>query len=552
MARCTFSFIFLLLHFFLLQLTVTTAAARQNPGTVQRAQHQTIEELLLQIYDEREREPLWVNLKGPTARAEVLLQTLKAADLEGLNPADYRVTALTALWQDHSMKGLARLEVLLSQALVRYVIDQHRGISGAAPSDPENNREKELTALLREGLTAEDITAFLKQQSPQHKAYIGLKKALATYRNLNDQGGWEPIAPGPPLKPGHQDPRLADIARRLILTGDLRSETPISTLTYGPALVMAVKHFQMRHNLAITGVVDDATLTAMNLPAPEIIRRILVNMERWRWLPRKMDGRRILVNITGFKLTVTEDETVQMTMPVIVGELENATPVLSDRVRYIVLNPFWTIPPDIAERETLPCQLADPNYLRTNNIRVFESWQAEAEELEPEFIDWKRLGAGIRYFRLRQDPGPNNTLGQVKFMFPNKKNIYLHDTPAHDLFTRSTRTFSHGCIRLSKPVSLAAYLLQDNRRPLDESALQQIIASGERRVVHLDTPVPVHLTYQTVEADPASGQLSFHKDIYDQDLGLAEALHSTRQNRRVTLPSSPINVQQRLKRPQKT
>ncbi|MCI5159109.1 MAG: hypothetical protein D3906_11880 [Candidatus Electrothrix sp. AUS1_2] len=266
----------------------------------------------------------------------------------------------------------------------------------------------------------------------------------------------------------------------------------------------------------------------MNVPVQEHIDKLILNMERWRWLPHKLEGRRILVNVAGFRLVGMYDCNVEITMPVIVGKVKNKTPIFSDVMTYIEVNPYWNIPPNIARNEIVPKVRENPFYLQEQRIRIFADWREGAPEIPPESIDWENIGRGISQFRLRQDPGRGNALGTIKFMFPNTKNIYLHDTPTHGLFRRSRRAFSHGCIRVSRPLELAGYILNHDYQMISRKQLEAQVAGKKRKIFVLNQPLPVHLIYRTAWVDRHTGTAYFYDDIYGRDARLAAALFPRR------------------------
>jgi murein L,D-transpeptidase YcbB/YkuD len=274
--------------------------------------------------------------------------------------------------------------------------------------------------------------------------------------------------------------------------------------------------------LDIDGVVGPATLSALNVPTAARVSQIEVNMERWRWLPEDLGRRYVFVNIANFELDVVEDKREVITMRAIVGRDYRRTPVFSDRMTYLVLSPFWNVPPSLAAQDILPQVRKDPNYLAQKGMRVFEGWGSDTKEIDPLSVDWSSItGKNLRY-RFRQDPGPSNSLGRVKFMFPNKFNVYLHDTPSRDLFQKTARAFSSGCIRIENPIELSEYLLQGDPR-WDQSAILAAIDRRIEQTVNLPEPIPVHLLYWTAWVD-AAGIANFREDIYGRDKLVAEAL----------------------------
>jgi murein L,D-transpeptidase YcbB/YkuD len=283
-----------------------------------------------------------------------------------------------------------------------------------------------------------------------------------------------------------------------------------------------VRHFQRRHGLDVDGVVGPATLSALNASADERVRRIEVNMERWRWLPQDLGRRYVIVNIANFELDVVEAEQEVMTMRVIVGRDYRRTPVFSGKMTYIVLSPYWHVPPSLAVKDILPQVRSDPGYLSRKGFKVFQGWGADTKEIDPGSVDWSKVTGTNFNYRFRQDPGPVNALGRVKFMLPNKFDVYLHDTPSPDLFEKSARAFSSGCIRIEKPIELVEYVLRGDPKWNRDA----VLAAIDRRVeqtVQLREPIPVHLLYWTAWVD-AAGTVHFRDDIYSRDKLLAEAL----------------------------
>lgn len=530
---------------------------RRPPAASAAAASKNLERLhftLINLYLENGIVPHWVAEDGPKQKAYALLSVLQKADEEGLNPAWYRTGEIEQLLSGRETDSLARLDILLTQALCAYVRDMREGRAAACLSEPvlfpaAYSQDEDTSRLIREGLAVPDLTHFLELQAPQHTAYQALKKLLAAYRRLEAAGGWPQIPEGKKIEPGMADDRLDLLAQRLLVTGDLSAlplpvfrEPPLSEEPYLPAaapqskprlriydeaLVKGVRHFQSCCNLEPDGVAGQATLAALNIPAQEQVRRIIANLERWRWLPHELNGRRIIVNIADFTLTGLNDEQAEITMPVIVGEVDNKTPVFSHAMSYIEINPYWNVPPSIARKEIVEKMQKDPNYLQRERIRIFAGWDGNAPEIHPAGIDWHTIGGGITRYRLRQDPGPANALGTIKFVFPNSSNVYLHDTPGQGLFKRARRSFSHGCIRVSQPLDLALHILRQDGQDVSKETLKKQIASKKQRVFILKQPLPVHIIYRTAWADPADGTARFCDDIYGYDALLATALSTS-------------------------
>jgi murein L,D-transpeptidase YcbB/YkuD len=546
--------------------------------------------VVLNLYMANNISPFWVTKYGPNLKAYALTSILRRAKEEGLEPDQYRVAALTNLLHSRKTGDLARLDIMLTLAMVSYITDIRQGHAVTCMLDPRlfsaaRNKRSDIQDVFQQGLTAPDLFYFLKTQAPQHKEYQSLKILLAEYRKLASRGGWPEIPTGETLRPGMTDPRLSPLAERLFITGDLTdfsivppprliaartgrelpgpltvpqrtipaiglsgplllppSLRPLRTvsvvilphrrISYTGKLVKAVKRFQFRYNLDQDGIVGKNTLNALNLSVRDHINKIILNMERWRWLPNTLNGRRILVNIAGFRLTGINDQKVEISMPVIVGKTSHKTPVFSETMTYIEVNPYWNIPSSIARNEIVAKMIKDPDYLRKQRIRIFWGWQENAPEVHPESIDWRTIGREINQYRLRQEPGAGNALGTIKFIFPNNNNVYMHDTPGHSLFRRTKRSFSHGCIRLSRPLDLAWYILNNDHQMVSRKQIQERIASKKRKIFILNQPLPVHILYRTAQVDQEDGTVHFYDDIYGRDAQLAEALFTKGKGKR--------------------
>jgi murein L,D-transpeptidase YcbB/YkuD len=369
-----------------------------------------------------------------------------------------------------------------------------------------------------------DLEAFLSSLSPSHHFYRALKQELEHYRNIADSGGWSLFPSGKTLHPGEIDIRVPDLRGVLAKIGDLVQTASLKEQLYDDQLVAAVKRFQLRNGLEVDGIVGKGTTAALRIPVERRIRQILMNMERWRWTKHDLGTKYVLVDIAGFALQGVTNDYPVLEMRVIVGKLLHETPIFSDSIKYIDFNPFWNITPSIARNEMLEKLREDDTYLAGKHIKLFSSWQADGFELDPQSLDWNDISrSDISGFKLRQEPGVWNALGVMKFVFPNKYSIYLHDTPSRNLFEKSSRAFSHGCIRISAPQHLAQFLLKENDLEWTEQIIQEIVDSEKRKVVRLKTPVPVHMVYQTAWVDK-NGLLHFNKDIYGRDEKLGQAL----------------------------
>ena len=479
---------------------------------------------LHEFYRQRKFQPLWVARTGATSRARQLAHAITRAADDGLVPADYDMAAIAKRLASGHPTRLAELELLLSRGLITYGIDLKAGRRAPGNVDPtlfQYARNVDPRALLRAASTASDLAYFLRDLAPANRPYRLLRNALTRYRRIAESGGWPRLSAGRTLHIGSRGRRVAILSRRLAATGDLSISRP-DPAAFDDILAHAVEKFQRRHGFKSDGVVGPETRAALNVPVERRMRQIIINMERWRWMPRHLGQRYVFVNIAGFELQVIDGGFPVLEMSVVVGRPYRQTPVLSGAMRYVEFNPYWNIPEGIAADDILPHVRDNPEYLAKRKIRVLDGWQPSAAEIDPEQIDWSDHTVVRFPYRLRQDPGPENALGFIKFAFDNAHGIFLHDTPRRGLFERSERAYSSGCIRIERPAALAAYLLaaHPDWRPRD---IETTINDGDRRVVALRERIPVYLAYETAWS-PDGRMVQFRDDIYGRDRRLADAL----------------------------
>ncbi|AUM12171.1 L,D-transpeptidase family protein [Ketobacter alkanivorans] len=475
---------------------------------------------LLELYTERGFTPIWLAVEEsgqlePNHSATELLQTISNVGDEGLNASDYHFNAIQDALQDGTSMSL---DLLLTDAFL--TLAQHL-LSGKV--DPEkltsewkSYREYINPKALIANLDHQSVAEVLDSVRPRPPRYRRLIKALAMLKDLPSDN-WGPLALSPAIKPNQQDDRLPEITRRLTVWGDLEAGF-YSDETYNQALNAAVIRFQTRHGLDADGIIGKNTLTALNLSPADRANQIVVNLERWRWLDQNMGDSFIVVNIANFDLRVFNQGELVMQMPVIVGRNFRKTPVFSDKIRYLVLNPTWTVPQKLAVQDKLPEIKKDISYLKKYGFTLYDFGSNNV--VNPENVDWARLHKQFPY-RLVQSPGPLNALGQVKFMFPNSYDVYLHDTPSRDLFSKNERAFSSGCIRVSKPIELAELLLRPQGMTAED--INQILAAPNNVTLNLKQTMPVHIEYWTAWVDD-QGTLQFRTDIYERDNPVLEAL----------------------------
>ena len=480
---------------------------------------------LIPFYVQRDYQAAWLSAEGkPLSAVDDLLRALGEADREGLRAADYHRAALQKLRGSLDQHGtaptaaqLADADLLFTDAYLTYAGHLLAGRLSPHKVDPDwaiKPRSRDLVETLRVALAEDKVMGSLRALAPQGDGYIQLRDTLQHYRKVAEAGGWPTVSGAAATK---------TLRLRLQASGDLAESAGGEvgkTAANDKALTAALRRFQRRHGLAETGAVNAATLAALNVPVSERIHQVELNMERWRWLPDDFGPRYILVNIPSFRMSVIENGKSVIESNVVVGRQERQTPTFTANMAYLVLSPKWYVPRSIAVRDKLPQLRRNPYALAGQGIRVYNS---AGQQINPGAVNWSAVGAGNFNYQLRQDAGPRNALGGIKFMFPNPYNVYLHDTPSRSLFSRSQRTFSSGCIRISNPVELAEYLLKHDPK-WNKEAIKTAAASGKQRVVSLPQEVPVYLLYWTVWADE-NGEIQFRDDIYQRDKSLLRALY---------------------------
>lgn len=373
------------------------------------------------------------------------------------------------------------------------------------------------------GSVNEDHTATLSSPQPVHPGEFRLQQALAHYRHLAAQGGWPSLPSGVILRQGDRGYAVVVLQHRLHATGDLTTWPPDAGDLFDEALAQAVRTFQQRHGLDLDGIVGSDTRAALQVAVEERIRQLALNTSRWHDLPEPLGPRYILVNIPSFTLQVVEHEQPVLSMRVVVGTPSRPTPLFRSMLTAVILNPAWDVPDRIAREEIVPLQRHTPSYLTTHHFTLLQGWGAEARVIAPHTIDWSQISSSHFPYRLRQEPGPTNALGRVKFLVPNPFHVFLHDTPARSLFRQPVRASSHGCIRLEQPEALAAYLLRDDPT-WTRGRIDAAIAQGQQRTIALAAPIPVYVFYHTAWVDTA-GTVHFRPDIYAYDTAPAEGRH---------------------------
>jgi murein L,D-transpeptidase YcbB/YkuD len=484
------------------------------------------------FYAERQFMPAWIDASGLRPMGLDFIRALEWAGQDGLLPEDYHLGAIHAILKEmeaeaslptgHKADQWARMDLLLTDAFL--LLSSH--LSGGRVNPETMHKDwiitgnrVDIVAALNGALDESQIEPSLDRLRPTHKGYAGLRQALNQLSAIEQLGGWPSVPAGPTIRPNERNARVPAVRERLEKGGDLAmTEPPQDLELMDTALVASLKKFQARHGLEPDGALGQRTLEELNVTVQERIRQIELNLERWRWLPKQPGERYIAVNIADFSLMVVERQEIALTMRVVVGRPARRTPVFSSPMTYMVISPYWTVPPTIAIEDILPKAIEDPGYFAKESIKVYYGWDEGNAAVDPRQINWRLYSKGNFPFRLVQEPGSENALGHLKFMFPNRFSVYLHDTPNRKLFGKVQRDFSSGCIRVENAVALAEYLLKDSPNWNGEK-LRAAIKKNQQQIVTLATAVPVHLLYMTAWLD-GNGEVQFRKDIYKRDAQL--------------------------------
>ncbi len=476
-----------------------------------------------ELYEKRQFRPAWAN----QANVDAALKAIDSSDEQGLSPRDFHTKQIAQVRQRLSKKGMADLdaradfELIMSDAFVRLAYQMLHGKVDPVALDSNWNfggplLDEDPATVINRHLDAGTLDEIIPQLEPDDPYYKGMKAALKRYREIEAAGGWDSIPDGPKLEAGIKDKRVALLRQRLQIAGDLGDGVDTDPQLFDERVSDAVKRFQERHGIDADGVVGPGTLATMNVPAADRVNQIRVNMERARWVLHNLEPYHVIVNIAGFRVYVVRDDEEIWTARAQVGRSYRETPVFKGKIQYVDFNPTWTVPPTILQKDILPKLRKDPSYLAQKNFYLLDQ---NGKRVDPGVVDWsaKRFP-----YRIVQSPGPTNALGEIKFMFPNKHLVYLHDTPSKELFGRTERTFSSGCIRVDRPFELAEVIFSADK-DWNQERIQEIRKSRKTRTVHLSEPVPVLLLYWTAQPEP-DGRVRFMPDVYERDKPLLREL----------------------------
>lgn len=500
-----------------------------------KSEYETTEHGALAEYYAEGGKTLWVDENGIKPKARLLIKEINRAEDYGLKASDYDLPEeiiLTAK-EDTPSARLAEFELKLSHAALAYA--RHARGGRMAPGSISRNLDPTLDLpkplkMMETLAVLDDPAPYLKDFHPKHQQFEALRKALLKIRGGASEVKRIILPNGPSLKPGNSHPQVALLRKRLKVPVPMKNDVQLfPAKVYDSELEMAVKAFQKSRGLSAEGVVGPGTRRALNGGAPKNrVRTILANMERWRWIPGDLNNMHIMVNVPEFYFRVKKGDKTIHSERVVVGKLENSTPIFSDTMEHLVFNPYWNVPNSIKVKEILPhlrnggggggwfSASSRPRVLQAHNLFV----KYRGRKIDASTINWR--SANIKNYHFFQPPGGANVLGFVKFMFPNKHAVYMHDTPTKSLFTQTKRAYSHGCIRVRNPRKLAEIILSRDRG-WSSGNVGSAIQSGKNQHVNLKNKIPVHISYFTARVGK-NGRITYFSDLYGHDSRMAKAL----------------------------
>jgi L,D-transpeptidase YcbB len=525
----------------LFQQAVKQMLPRDGRLVTKLASRETIyrKRLILKMYQDNDQHPLWTPIS-----IQSLSDALSVLSEDGLNPNEYQFDAIKPYLNDPNLKPqtteeTARIDILLTEAYLRALYHLDYGKVDPERLDADHNfasahNDEERSPLFLSWVQKGRIDLAFDWVRPKSDRYTSLKAALISYQKIMAAGGWPVIPSGKAIKLGGSDSRIPLIRARLSLTGDLAS--PAGPAVFDEELEQAVRKFQTRHDMKVDAVVGPSTIVAMNKPVERRVDQIRINLERERWYFPKALDEYLLVDAAGFKVYWMKDNEVIWQELVQVGKRFTSTPIFRDQIEHIDFNPTWSVPPGINKRTILPSLKVDASYLDKKGYQLLDS---TGEQMDPRNVDWDEIEK--MPYTVRQPPGWSNALGKVKFMFPNKHSVFLHDTNHRDYFAKKTRTTSSGCIRLRNPFVFAERLL-GRQGGWDRARIDDIVATNRTTRVNLEKPLPILIQYSTVAA--TEGEVTFRTDMYRRDAKLLAALDGSFE---IHLPDLPKTSQARIR-----
>lgn len=500
----------------------------------QHPQFASYREKILNFYRNRNFRLAWSNNGEFVAQTDMFVNVIENIEEYGLEKdtilafqirdSILYLKELPKPWNNHLIKLQKNIDLVLTAEYFKTAPKLYQGMIDPISEDSIqwNIEPKKIsyTQLLDSILSGKTNSNPFIHNNNLHPQLVKLKNILVHYRDIEKKGGW-PVIPvnAQQLSKGDTGTLVRYLAKRLQITNDIENYDTIHPV-FNSYLEQGLKRFQKRHGLKESGKVDSLTMAYLNITVESKLKQILVNMERWRWIPQPLDENYILVNIPDYTLTVYRNGKPFESMKIIVGKTGSNTVIFQGKIKYVVVNPYWNIPKSIAVEEILPQLKKDTGYLRKHQIEVGRKWNFKA--VNQDTINWKNVTEEKFDYTLRQRPGDKNPLGRIKFLFPNQYSIYLHDTPNYQLFSENYRGFSHGCIRVEKPVDLADYLIGKNAFK-KRKIIYELLISGKNESITLDTPISVYILYFTVWVDQ-NGDPQFRDDFYGHDRKLAQRL----------------------------
>jgi L,D-transpeptidase YcbB len=496
---------------------------------------------VVEFYRARAYEPAWTTHAELSREGTRLLGAIGSVERDGLDPDRYHFTAARSMAHvlsereagEQRLEYLGNLDMLLTEGFLRAAVDMERGILDPETGGLEWRIERPSpsdSAVAARLAAGDDPGAVLAALRPRVPYYDRLVDGLRRLRAVQAAGGWPEVPDGETLRAGDRSNGVSLLRARL-MAGEDEQERELAAVgqadptLFDDHLQQALERFQLRHTLHEDGALGPNTLKALNVPVADRIQTVRLNLDRWRWLPRDLGDEFLMVNVAGFELELVAGDSVVESMNVVVGRTANRTPLFRDSLQYVVVNPYWNVPISIVRAELIPSVRRDPGYLERNGYEVLSNGnRVNSYRVSAEALDSGR-------YLVRQKPGGNNALGNVKIIFPNDLNIYLHDTPAGHLFGQETRAFSYGCIRLERPDDLAKTLLA-RYSSHDASEYDRQRQTGSEKWLALDRHIPIYILYFTAWAR-ADGTLRFHPDIYERDDALEPEQESL-------LPEEPV------------
>jgi murein L,D-transpeptidase YcbB/YkuD len=472
-------------------------------------EHRPLE--LREFYTRNNFLPAWDNERD----ARELITTIRTIYLDGLDPKNYHLAYLEGrtnrIGREHER---AMLDIAMTDAFLELAHDLYEGRLDPAVLFPGEWEACTTTAdypgLLLNALNGAGICETLDMMKPMDNSYEGLKYMLNNFREIQSSGDFPPIKVGVDIKPGDADDRMPDILKRLSMLQLIPRELENESTKYDSLIIYAVQKFQRMHGLTADGVIGRRTQQAMNLRAEDYVETIIANLEKYRWHQSLLLERSVKINIPSCEVVLSQNESIELQMKAIVGRTDRKTPVLSSVITMVTINPTWTVPPTILKEDVLPAVKADSGYLKRHEMRVFTR---NEKQIDGDSVNWSAISINNFPYTLRQDAGPRNPLGLIKFVFPNNHTVYLHDTNTPSLFSSQDRWLSSGCIRIQSPMALLRKLMEGTA--WTEELVRNEIKRGETKIILLNNPIPIHIVYFTAFVN--HGEFHIERDHYGYD-----------------------------------